>query len=81
MNLNVKAWLSLFVLTVVMGLLLFLGGTPLALASYWGLLAFASIVSLIIWRLLDEEKFLARELPGYSEYRQRVRYRLALFVW
>ena len=63
------------------GGLLYLGGTPLALGSYWGLLAFAVIVSLIIWRLLDEEQFLARELPGYRECRQRVRYRLAPFVW
>src|SRR5215207_4601884 len=63
------------------GGLLYLGGTPLALGSYWGLLAFAVIVSLIIWRLLDEEQFLARELPGYREYRQRVRHRLVPFVW
>jgi len=63
------------------GGLLYLGGTPLALGSYWGLLAFAVIVSPIIWRLLDEEQLLARELPGYRECRQRVRYSLAPFVW
>ena len=63
------------------GGLLYLGGTPLALGSYWGLLAFALIVALIVWRLLDEERLLAGELPGYREYRQRVRYRLAPFVW
>jgi protein-S-isoprenylcysteine O-methyltransferase Ste14 len=32
-------------------------------------------------RLLDEEKFLERNLPGYTEYRQRVRYRLVPYVW
>jgi protein-S-isoprenylcysteine O-methyltransferase Ste14 len=35
----------------------------------------------LVWRLLDEEKFLTRNLSGYSEYRDRVRYRLAPFIW
>jgi protein-S-isoprenylcysteine O-methyltransferase Ste14 len=56
--------------------LLYLLGTPLALGSYWGLLAFAATVPFLIWRLLDEEKFLATNLPGYTEYQQRVRSRL-----
>jgi protein-S-isoprenylcysteine O-methyltransferase Ste14 len=32
-------------------------------------------------RLLDEEKFLAANLPGYEEYRQTVRYRFIPFIW
>lgn len=60
---------------------LYLAATPLALGSYWGLLAFAAMAPFLIWRLLDEEQFLAGELPGYSEYRQRVRRRLVPFVW
>jgi protein-S-isoprenylcysteine O-methyltransferase Ste14 len=56
--------------------LLYLLGTPLALGSYWGFLAFAATVPFLIWRLLDEEKFLATNLPGYTEYQQRVRSRL-----
>jgi len=35
----------------------------------------------LIWRLLDEEQLLARELPGYRKYQQRVRRRLVPFVW
>jgi protein-S-isoprenylcysteine O-methyltransferase Ste14 len=35
----------------------------------------------LIWRLLDEEKFLAKSLPGYREYQSRVRYRLIPRVW
>jgi protein-S-isoprenylcysteine O-methyltransferase Ste14 len=58
------------------GGLLYLLGTPLALGSYWGLLAFVAMVPFLIWRLFDEEKFLARNLPGYSEYQKRVRSRL-----
>jgi protein-S-isoprenylcysteine O-methyltransferase Ste14 len=60
---------------------LYLLGTPLALGSYWGLLALAAIISFLIWRLFDEERFLARNLPGYSEYQKNVRRRLVPFVW
>src|SRR5919112_2295204 len=59
---------------------LYLAATPPALGSYWGLLAFAAMLPFLIWRLLDEEQLLARDLPGYSEYRQRVRHRLVPFV-
>src|SRR5438034_5416362 len=61
--------------------LLYLLGTPLALGSYWGLLPFVAVIPLLIWRLIDEEKVLTRELEGYGQYRQRVRYRLAPRVW
>lgn len=58
------------------GALLYLFGTPLALGSYWGLLALAATMPFLLWRLLDEEKFLAKNLPGYAEYMNRVRSRL-----
>ena len=61
--------------------LLYLVGTPLALGSYWGLVPFAAIVPFLIWRLFDEERFLAENLPGYSEYQRTVRHRLIPFVW
>jgi protein-S-isoprenylcysteine O-methyltransferase Ste14 len=51
-------------------------GTPLALGSYWGLLAFAAMSPFLLWRIFDEERFLARNLPGYTEYREKVRWRL-----
>src|SRR5262249_101091 len=51
--------------------LLYLLGTPLALGSYWGLLALVAMVPFLIWRLLDEERLLARDLPGYAEYQRR----------
>jgi protein-S-isoprenylcysteine O-methyltransferase Ste14 len=57
------------------GSLLFIG-TPLALGSYWGLLAFAAALPALIWRLLDEEKFLSKNLPGYTGYCAKVRWRL-----
>ena len=57
------------------GLLLFLG-TPLALGSYWGLLAFGATLPALIWRLLDEERFLTESLSGYVEYCAKVHWRL-----
>jgi protein-S-isoprenylcysteine O-methyltransferase Ste14 len=50
--------------------------TPLALGSYWGLLVVPPMFLAMILRLLNEEKFLVRNLRGYDEYRPRVRYRL-----
>jgi protein-S-isoprenylcysteine O-methyltransferase Ste14 len=60
---------------------LYLLGTPLALGSYWGLVPAAAIIPFLIWRLFDEEYFLAKNLPGYIDYQKRVRRRLIPFVW
>lgn len=59
----------------------YLVGMPLALGSYWGLLSLGVMVPVLIWRLLDEEKFLAENLAGYRDYQKRVRYRLVPYVW
>ncbi len=61
--------------------LLYLIGTPLALGSFWGLLALSAMIPFLIWRLYDEESFLAGNLPGYTEYQKTVRHRLIPFVW
>lgn len=58
------------------GALLIFIGTPLALSSYWALLPAVAMLVPLIWRLLDEETFLANNLPGYSEYCSMVRWRL-----
>ena len=63
------------------GALVMLSGVPLALGSWWGLLTFIPIAFVIVWRLVDEEDFLAKNLPGYSEYRNKVKYRLIRFIW
>ena len=60
---------------------LYLFGAPLALGSYWGLVPIAAMMPFLIWRLLDEERLLAKDLAGYTEYQKRVRYRLVPFVW
>jgi protein-S-isoprenylcysteine O-methyltransferase Ste14 len=61
--------------------LLYLVGTPLALGSFWGLLPFVAMIPFLIWRLYDEESFLARNLSGYTEYQKKVRHRLIPFIW
>jgi protein-S-isoprenylcysteine O-methyltransferase Ste14 len=63
------------------GALVMLAGIPIALGSWWGLLVIVAIIPALIWRLLDEEKFLARNLPGYAEYQHKVPYRLIPLVW
>jgi protein-S-isoprenylcysteine O-methyltransferase Ste14 len=63
------------------GGLVMLLGMPIALGSWWGLLVIVAIMPALLWRLIDEEKFLARNLPGYVEYQQRVQYRLIPWVW
>jgi protein-S-isoprenylcysteine O-methyltransferase Ste14 len=63
------------------GALIMLLGTPPALASWWGLIPFALMVIVIVARLLNEEKLLLADLPGYAEYVARVKYRLMPHVW
>jgi len=60
---------------------LYLLGTSLALGSYWGFAAIAAMLPFLVWRLLDDERFLAKNLSGYTEYQKRVRHRLVPFVW
>ena len=61
--------------------LVMLLGMPLALGSAWGVLLVLALVPLLIWRLMDEERFLVNHLPGYREYQGRVRYRLLPLIW
>jgi protein-S-isoprenylcysteine O-methyltransferase Ste14 len=63
------------------GALVLLLGIPLALGSWWGLLIVVAMLPALIWRLIDEEDFLAKNLPGYVAYQSRVRYRLLPQVW
>jgi len=63
------------------GALVMLAGVPLALASWWGLVAVPAMLAVIVWRLRDEETQLAIDLRGYAEYRARVKYRLVPYVW
>lgn len=61
--------------------LLYLLGSPLALGSYWGFVPIAAMIPFLLWRLIDEERLLARNLAGYTDYQNRVRHRLIQFLW
>ncbi len=62
---DARTLVSLVAVGVAMGLLLFV----------------AFMLPFFVWRLLDEERLLARDLPGYTEYERRVKYRLIPHVW
>jgi len=61
--------------------MLYMLGTPLALGSYWGLVPLAVMLPFLIWRLFDEERLLSEQLPGYTDYRRKVRHRLLPGLW
>ena len=63
------------------GALRLIVGTPLALGSWWDLFLIFLILAALVWRLVDEEKFLENNLAGYFEYERKVRYRLVPFIW
>ncbi len=63
------------------GAVLMLLFTPGALGSWWALPGFLLAIPLIVLRLLDEEKMLCRDLPGYSDYCLRTRSRLLPLLW
>ena len=61
--------------------LLMVVSTPLALGSYWSLLIVLALIPALAWRLLDEERFLKQNLPGYADYCRKVRWRLIPGLW
>jgi len=56
--------------------------TPLALGSYWAMIPFfiSTFVAIVI-RIIDEEKLLIANLPGYEDYCKKTKYRLIPFIW
>ena len=54
---------------------------PIILGSWYALIPFVFYPAMIAVRLLDEEKLLTKELPGYVAYKKKVKYRLIPFIW
>jgi protein-S-isoprenylcysteine O-methyltransferase Ste14 len=54
---------------------------PLVLGSWYAVIPFLFYPAIIIVRLKNEERLLTKELPGYAEYKQKVRYRIIPFIW
>lgn len=61
-------------------LILFLS-MPIVLGSIYSLLIFLLYPFIIAKRIKSEEEFLEKELDGYIEYKQKVKYRLIPFIW
>ena len=60
--------------------LLFLS-MPLVLGSVYSFIIFLVYPFIIAKRIKHEEEFLEKELNGYREYKQKVKYRLIPFIW
>ncbi len=63
------------------GALVLVAGIPMGLGSLAGLATWPPMAAVVVWRLLDEERFLLEHLRGYAEYRAKVRARLVPRVW
>lgn len=61
-------------------LLLFLS-MPIVLGSLWSFIVFLAYPFIIAKRIKHEEAFLQKELEGYTEYKEKVKYRLIPFIW
>ncbi|MEN6392097.1 MAG: isoprenylcysteine carboxylmethyltransferase family protein [Syntrophomonas sp.] len=63
------------------GLLITMLFTPLALGSYWALIFAFLFIPTTVYRIKKEEATLSRELPGYTDYLAKTRYRLIPSIW
>ena len=63
------------------GVIFFFLLIPLALGSFYGLIPGLAISLLFVARTSLEDRTLRRELPGYQDYAQKVRYRLLPGIW
>jgi len=54
---------------------------PLILGSWWSFVIFVFYPVIIVIRIKNEEKVLTEGLEGYTEYKEKVKYRLIPFIW
>ena len=54
---------------------------PLMMGSWWAFLVMIPYVLAIVTRIKDEETLLTKELEGYQEYKEKVRWRLIPYIW
>lgn len=64
-----------------LGAILMYTASPIALGSWWAFIPALLIIPLLVARIRNEESLLLRELSGYADYTQEVRYRLLPGVW
>ncbi len=54
---------------------------PLILGSWYSFIIFLPFPFILARRIKNEEALLTRELQGYKEYKEKVKYRLIPFIW
>ena len=54
---------------------------PLVMGSWWAFLVMVPYVIAIVTRIKDEEMLLTKELEGYQEYKEKVRWKLIPYIW
>src|SRR5262249_16206342 len=64
-----------------LGAALLLLATSFALGSTWAIIFAFLAIGCLVWRLLEEERYLSQRLAGYGDYRQRTRYAWIAFIW
>jgi protein-S-isoprenylcysteine O-methyltransferase Ste14 len=64
-----------------LGYIIFTLATPMALGTFWALIFSGITALLLIFRASLEDTTLKKELPGYAEYAENVKYRLIPFIW
>lgn len=64
-----------------LGAALLLLATPFALGSVWAIFWAIIAVGTLVWRLLEEERYLSQHLAGYDDYRRATPYRLVPSIW
>ena len=70
----------LILVEVALAIFLFIS-MPIVLGSLYALIPFLAYPFIIGVRIRNEEELLTAELPGYAEYKQKVKYRLIPFIW
>ncbi len=63
------------------GAVIMYAAMPIALGSYWALIFYLPIIPILVFRILNEEKVLSRDLEGYKEYCKKVKYRMIPGIW
>lgn len=64
-----------------LGVLVLFLSMPLALGSAVAVVPFLAIPWVLVQRIRNEEQVLEAGLPGYADYRKKVKYRLIPFLW
>ena len=54
---------------------------PIIMGSWWAFIVMIPYIPIIMTRIKDEEILLTEELEGYSEYKEKVKWKLIPYIW